>query len=930
MSLNSLQGYVQTTPIDQLDESRYEYITLSQTEPNLGAPESDGAILISNIDGTRSFTTSPTLSGLNFKANTLTEVETTPQYFLVLKGDPTDGIADSVGWTLGDFEEKDTLFTVTQPIRGVGHDSTDQRLTMYGLFVTDSATIGGDLRVLGNLQIEGTQTILNTETVTIEDKSLVIGQGSPDALAADSSGIIIAGTGLGDFAATMLYRYPSDTFNFSRGIVAVNRSTFDSAVIEDLSITGQLSFDSVGAQDIFKQTGDLRIKTDNLLLQEYDGTAIARFSQGNIQLQTVTTVTDSANLQGKIFATDVPPQEGTVQVLFRRTSDGLIMEGDIDIANVDKVSVQDTDSNATHYLLFSYANGGAGGFDSAYGDFADLTYNPATNLLAGVNADFRGITDLDSTNVEGDLQITTANDVAGSGRLLDSAGRSFVIYDSAGNLLWGNNGTSAGNLGGPQAAVLYLDDLFDVNLTTPTSGQVLKFDGVEWINAAETGGGGGGGISLTDLSVVQNAASGTGNLSYNDVNGVFTYTPPVIPTNIPSVLNDLTNVNATPTNGQVLKWDQTAGQWVAADDLAGGGSGTFLALTDTPVSWGTAGQVPVVNSSANGLEFVTLAGGGGATDIASLTDTSITSLQSGDILQYNGTAMEWRNVALTYSFANLSEQDYSAPQFPYEFHRVVENAATVLRVQIIGSTWYFDQYQTGNPTIYVRAGTTIGFDVDNLDAAGQSMSIYNAAGQQVGSTYSQELRQVRNGEVLEGTAAQGAFDGTLYFRPPGDLAADETFTYRNASGSIVGNIQVQAVPIAGGGGGGAGLASRTTPSGTVTSLGNGADADLNIANGFPTYALLKIQTSVGAWVRIYTDTTSRTNDAGRLISDDPAPDAGVIAEVITSGSGSTVVKVAPATIGWLESGTSIPVRVRNLSGSTTNVTVTLTAVELEV
>ena len=35
-----------------------------------------------------------------------------------------------------------------------------------------------------------------------------------------------------------------------------------------------------------------------------------------------------------------------------------------------------------------------------------------------------------------------------------------------------------------------LSDLSDVTLTTPTSGQVLKYDGEKWINANESGGGG--------------------------------------------------------------------------------------------------------------------------------------------------------------------------------------------------------------------------------------------------------------------------------------------------------------------------------------------------------------------------------------------------------------------------------------------------------
>lgn len=40
-------------------------------------------------------------------------------------------------------------------------------------------------------------------------------------------------------------------------------------------------------------------------------------------------------------------------------------------------------------------------------------------------------------------------------------------------------------------------------------------------------------------------------------------------------LNDLEDVNATPTNGQVLKWNSVSGKWVAANDLLGGGGGSL-------------------------------------------------------------------------------------------------------------------------------------------------------------------------------------------------------------------------------------------------------------------------------------------------------------------------------------------------------------------
>jgi hypothetical protein len=112
-------------------------------------------------------------------------------------------------------------------------------------------------------------------------------------------------------------------------------------------------------------------------------------------------------------------------------------------------------------------------------------------------------------------------------------------------------------------------------------------------------------------------------------------------------------------------------------------------------------------------------------------------------------------------------------------------------------------------------------------------------------------------------------------------------------------------------------------------LANTASADLNIT-GFKGYALLKIQTSVAAWIRLYTDAASRSSDSSRLEGVDPSPDAGVIAEVITTGN--QTILMSPAVMGFNNENTptnTIPVRVTNKSGSTTAVTVTLTLIKLE-
>ena len=126
---------------------------------------------------------------------------------------------------------------------------------------------------------------------------------------------------------------------------------------------------------------------------------------------------------------------------------------------------------------------------------------------------------------------------------------------------------------------------------------------------------------------------------------------------------------------------------------------------------------------------------------------------------------------------------------------------------------------------------------------------------------------------------------------------------------------------------GSGLQTRTTAQVTTASLLSTGEANVSITTP-STYALLKIQTSHAAWVTLYTDTTSRTNDASRTETTDPLPGSGVIAEVITGGAVTQLI--SPGTIGYNSAGTDTTyAKIVNKSGGTASITVTLTYVQLE-
>ena len=87
--IEHISGRVKLRSSSDLDSSRYTYLSLDQAEPNLGAPDSAGSLVISALDGTRSFTTAPTLSGLSFQVGGLDSADTSSLYSLFIKGEPS-------------------------------------------------------------------------------------------------------------------------------------------------------------------------------------------------------------------------------------------------------------------------------------------------------------------------------------------------------------------------------------------------------------------------------------------------------------------------------------------------------------------------------------------------------------------------------------------------------------------------------------------------------------------------------------------------------------------------------------------------------------------------------------------------------------------------------------------------------------------------
>ena len=186
-----------------------------------------------------------------------------------------------------------------------------------------------------------------------------------------------------------------------------------------------------------------------------------------------------------------------------------------------------------------------------------------------------------------------------------------LTSDGAGNVTWQNAATGGGGSGAQQ-----LDQLTDVSLTTPTSGQVLYFNGTNWTNGASSGGSGSSTfLGLTDTpasmgSAGQVLAVNSGGTALEFISAATGGANVTISDNPPT----------NPNSGD-LWWESDAGRlkirysnvWVDANPAGGtsGGGGSYAdadvdshlnrsaATTGQVLSWNGTDYAWVANSSSS-------------------------------------------------------------------------------------------------------------------------------------------------------------------------------------------------------------------------------------------------------------------------------------------------------------------------------------------
>ena len=150
----------------------------------------------------------------------------------------------------------------------------------------------------------------------------------------------------------------------------------------------------------------------------------------------------------------------------------------------------------------------------------------------------------------------------------------------------------------------------------------------------------------------------------------------------------------------------------------------------------------------------------------------------------NFIALGTANVALTTANAASSYANSAYTQANANY----TSAVTKLTVTNSGSSGYLiDQYTGNNPAIYVSAGETIAFLLNNV--TGHPFMIRVSSG---GSNYDTGLTHVStSGVVSTDSSAQAQTSGTLYWKVPFDLAGS-TYVYQcQIHSGMVGNIVIQ-------------------------------------------------------------------------------------------------------------------------------------------
>ena len=92
-------------------------------------------------------------------------------------------------------------------------------------FTIDPAGVGdntGTVVIAGNLQVDGTQTTINSTTLDVDDLNITVASGAADSAAANGAGLTVDGAG-----ANITYTHATTSWDFNKDINVTGTTTTD-------------------------------------------------------------------------------------------------------------------------------------------------------------------------------------------------------------------------------------------------------------------------------------------------------------------------------------------------------------------------------------------------------------------------------------------------------------------------------------------------------------------------------------------------------------------------------------------------------------------------------------------------------------------------------------------------------------------------------
>jgi hypothetical protein len=355
-----------------------------------------------------------------------------------------------------------------------GNLSVSGALSAANLAVSGNVIFPADVVIDGNLTVNGETVVVNVSNLVIEDKTIVLANGTPNAAAADGAGIVIDGAN-----ASILYDSTANVWTMNIGLDVNGLQTTNSFAVTTNGFAWFMGGDILTTPNGGTWFSDV-VGNDEYISSAFDGfiSMSALYASGNVASEI-----DLEHGQLRLNANDINGNSYTWQLGLSQ-NDGSVIPDLIVPGNILPAS------NVSQSL------------GSAERQWADLWVSNNTIYINSVPVTL-GTGNVLQVNGEALLSNDSNTSITTTGNITAD----YFIGD--GSQLTNINANNITGL----ATVAYSGDYSDLANTPaiPTATSNLNNDS--------------GFIVLGNLSVTTESPSGNGALSYNNTTGVFTFTP---------------------------------------------------------------------------------------------------------------------------------------------------------------------------------------------------------------------------------------------------------------------------------------------------------------------------------------------------------------------------------------------------------------------